>query len=265
MEEKKPHENVRAVERALEILLAFRPGDKELTVAELLTRVDLSRPTLYRLLNTLEQNAFLASSGEPQRFRLGSAVAQLAHTWMASNTIAQLAQPMLRELWEATSETVALFVPEGTYRICVAERESGQPLSFRRGVGYREKLVLGASGRTILSQMRLSADDLRGYLADANQDVALLVADLEKIRAEGFATSHHELIAGAVAVAAPFFNGANDVAGSLCIFGPSVRVSDERVAQFGALLKREAEKLSRALGQGEGRHAGLSGSRNPRS
>lgn len=249
MEEKKPHENVRAVERALEILQAFRPGDKELTVAELLTRVELSRPTLYRLLNTLEQNGFLASSGEPQRFRLGSAVAQLAHTWMANNTIAQLAQPMLRELWEATSETVALFVPDDTYRICVAEIESAQPLSFRRGVGYREKLVLGASGRTILSQMPLSADELRRYLVEPQQDVAPLVADLDAIRAQGFGTSHHELIAGAVAVAAPFFNGANQVAGSLCIFGPSVRVSDEHVAQFAELLKRAAGKLSRALGQ----------------
>ncbi|MBU7442609.1 IclR family transcriptional regulator [Paraburkholderia fungorum] len=249
MEEKKPHENVRAVERALEILQAFRPGDRELTVAELLTRVDLSRPTLYRLLNTLEQNGFLASSGEPQRFRLGSAVAQLAHTWMANNTIAQIAQPMLRELWEATSETVALFVPEDTYRICVAELESPQPLSFRRGVGYREKLMLGASGRTILSEMKLAASDLQRYLTDPGQDVAALAADLETIRARGYGTSHHALIAGAVAVAAPFFNGANQVAGSVCIFGPSVRVTDERIQQFAALLEREAGNLSRALGQ----------------
>jgi DNA-binding IclR family transcriptional regulator len=249
MEERKPHENVRAVERALEILQAFRPGDKELTVAELLTRVDLSRPTLYRLLNTLEQNGFLSSSGEPQRFRLGSAVAQLAHTWMANNTIAQIAQPMLRELWDATSETVALFVPEDTYRICVAELESPQPLSFRRGVGYREKLVLGASGRTILSQMPLAGNDLRRYLTDPDQDAGALTTDLEAIRARGYGTSHHALIAGAVAVAAPFFNGANQVAGSVCIFGPSVRVTDERVEQFAALLKREAGNISRALGQ----------------
>ena len=220
-----------------------------MTVAELLTRVDLSRPTLYRLLNTLEHNGFLASAGEPQRFRLGSAVAQLAHAWMASNSIAELAQPMLRTLWEATSETVALFVPEGTYRVCVAELESAQPLSFRRRVGYREKLVLGASGRTILSQMLLSADELRRYLVDPDQDVATLVADLDTIRARGFGTSHHELIAGAVAVAAPFFNGANQVAGSLCIFGPSVRVTDERVARFADLLKHEAANLSCALGQ----------------
>lgn len=252
MEEKKAHESVRAVERALEILLAFRVGDKSLTVAELLTRVNLSRPTLYRLLNTLEQAGFLTSSGEPQRFRLGSAVAQMAHVWLSDQSIAELAQPVLRSLREATSETVALFVPDDTYRLCVAELESNQPLSFRRGVGYREKLVRGASGRTILSQMRLAPEELRRYLVDPSQDVAALMEDIERIRAKGFGTSHHELIEGAVAVAAPFFNGANQVAGSLCIFGPSVRVTEQRVEQFAQLLKQASRELSRLLGQQEG-------------
>ncbi|CAB3778608.1 HTH-type transcriptional regulator KipR [Paraburkholderia ultramafica] len=249
MEEKKSHESVRAVERALEILLAFRPGDDELSAAELLTRVDLSRPTLYRLLNTLEQQGFLVSSGEPQRFRLGSAVAHLAHVWITGQSVAELAQPMLRKLWEATAETVALFVPDGVYRLCVAEIQSAQPLSFRRGVGYREKLVLGASGRSILSQMRLSAEELGRYISDSKPDVARLLTELETIRTQGFATSRHELIEGAVAVAAPFFNGADQVAGSICIFGPSVRVTDERVVLFAELLRHEAGNLSRALGQ----------------
>src|ERR1700737_3269400 len=97
MENEKTQDSVRAVDRALEILLAFRPGDEELTVAELLTRVDLSRPTLYRLLNTLEQNGFLVSSGEPQRFRLGSSVARLAHVWTSSHSITDVARPFLHK------------------------------------------------------------------------------------------------------------------------------------------------------------------------
>lgn len=248
MEEKKAHENVRAVERALEILLAFRPGDAELTVAQLLTRVDLSRPTLYRLLSTLEQSGFLSSAGEPQRFSLGSAIAQLAHVWMTSHSVAQIAQPMLQRLWEETGETVALFVPQGLYRVCVAEMESPQPLSFRRGVGYREKLMLGASGRSILAHMHIAAEELHRYASHTQQDVSPLIADLETIRKQGYATSHHELIEGAVAVATPFFNGANQVAGALSIFGPSVRVTQERVELFTELLKRETAHLSRALG-----------------
>ena len=74
-------ESVRAVDRALEILLAFTARDGELTVSEIVKRVDLSRPTLYRLLRTLEGNRFLVSTGDPQRFRLGPSVAQLANAY----------------------------------------------------------------------------------------------------------------------------------------------------------------------------------------
>src|SRR5690606_12647946 len=104
--------SVRAVNRALDILLAFRPGDDELLVAELLKRVDLSRPTLYRLLDTLVYKGFLTSEGEPQRFRLGPAVAQLAHTWSTALSYDKVAQPMMRRLWESTSETISLHVQD---------------------------------------------------------------------------------------------------------------------------------------------------------
>ena len=69
--DEKAGDSVRAVDRALDILLAFQPHDDALTVSELLRRVDLSRPTLYRLLRTLQQKQFLIASGDPQRFRLG--------------------------------------------------------------------------------------------------------------------------------------------------------------------------------------------------
>jgi DNA-binding IclR family transcriptional regulator len=223
-------ENVRAVDRALDILLAFEAADRGLTVAELQKRVDLSRPTLYRLLRTLEQKGFLACSGEPQRFRLGPAVAKLAHVWNANLDVGALARPVMQKVWEETGETVALFVPEGQLRVCVAEMPSAQPLSFRRGVGYRERLVRGASGRAILAHRRPYPEEFA------------------QIRKRGFAVSKDELIQGAVAVAAPFFAG-DEVAGSLGIFGPSARLSPAHVERFGKLLVKEARQLSKRLGK----------------
>jgi DNA-binding IclR family transcriptional regulator len=245
----KATDSVRAVDRALDILLAFRPEDEELTVGELLKRVDLSRPTLYRLLRTLEQKRFLVASGEPQRFRLGAAVAQLAHVWTASHNLGAVAQPMMRSVWEESGETVALFVPEGLDRLCVAEMPSAQALSFKRGVGYRERLVVGASGRAILAHMPDTLDRLEAYARGVPLDLKHYPRELSAVRKRGFAISKNELIHGAVAVAAPFFNGAGAVVGSLGIFGPAVRIPDAQIARFGKLLMREARVLSRALGQ----------------
>jgi IclR family transcriptional regulator, acetate operon repressor len=239
---------VRAVERALDILLAFEPKDDALTVSELLGRVDLSRPTLYRLLRTLQGKQFLVSSGDPQQFRLGPAVAQLAHVWTLALDLVSLAEPMMRRLWEQTSETVALFVRERMSRVCIAEMPSAQALSFRRGVGYRESLILGASGKAILAHMptvELKPDlHARGLQADPKT----YARELAQIRDRGFAVSKNELIEGAVAVSAPFFNGRGEVAGSLSVFGPSVRLADAQIVKFGKLLMRDAREISAVLG-----------------
>ena len=239
---------VRAVERALDILLAFKGVDGGLTVGELIKRVDLSRPTLYRLLHTLEVKGFVSSSGEPQRFKLGPSVAQLAHSWNSSLKLTDVAEPAMRRVWEATGETVALFVPEGLMRLCLAEIPSPHALSFKRGVGYRERLVLGASGRAILAQIGDSID-LEAYAQGLDLDLDKCREELKKVRRRGYAISRDELIQGAVAIAAPIFNGSNQVVGSLGIFGPSVRLPDARAQEFGRLLVEEVAGVSAALGK----------------
>jgi IclR family transcriptional regulator, acetate operon repressor len=244
----KAGDGVRAVDRALDILLAFQGVEGGLSVAELLQRVDLSRPTLYRLLHTLAGKGFVVAVGDPQRFRLGPSVAQLAHAWNASLRLADVAEPVMRRVWEASGETVALFVPEGVMRLCVAEVPSQQALSFRRGVGYRERLVLGASGRCILAQF-YDTVDLKTYTAGLKIDLEAYREALAKVRQRGFAVSRDELMQGAVAVAAPIFDGTNRVAGSLGVFGPTVRLPETRVEEFGRLLIREAAEISSALGQ----------------
>ena len=243
-------DNVRAVGRALEILLAFMAQDFELSAGELLKRVDLSRPTLYRLIYTLQEHGFLSSVGDPQRFKLGPAVAKLAHVWTASLDLSTIAEPVLRRIWSETGETVAMFVPQGDLRLCVAELPSPQPLNFKRGVGYTERIVRGASGRAILAFMETTPPELRKYLNGSGVDLKQLESELAQTRKRGYATSRSELIRGAVAVAAPFFDRNALLAGSLGVFGPEVRLSAARQQQVAQLLMNEACKLSEALGFG---------------
>ncbi|MGE4338942.1 MAG: IclR family transcriptional regulator [Pigmentiphaga sp.] len=249
-EVEKASESVRAVGRALDILSAFSPVDFELSPAELLKRLDLSRPTLYRLLNTLELSGFLASSGEPQKFRLGPKVARLAYVWTSSNDPAAAALPLMRRVWEVTSETVGLFVREGDFRVCIAEIPSPQPLSFKRGIGFQDNLASGASGKAIVAHSALEARQLRQLIQNLNGDVdvATFVKELERIRQQGYAVSQDEQIRGATSVGVPFFDAAGKVAGSVAIYGPSVRIDANMVTPYAKLLVSETSHISRALG-----------------
>ncbi len=243
------NDNVRAVGRALEILLAFSSNDYELSPAELLKRVDLSRPTLYRLLYTLEESGFLVSMGEPQKFRLGPAVGQLAHVWSSSLDIGALAEPILRRIWDQTKETVALFVPQGEERLCVSELPSPQPLNFKRGVGYKEKIVRGATGRAILAFSDATQQEIKAYMKGTELKFSDLLKELQSTKSRGYATSHNELISGAVAVAVPFFNAQGKVAGSIGVFGPEVRLNQQLISLIAQVLLAESSNLSKLLGQ----------------
>lgn len=239
---------VRAVERALDILSAFGANDSELTAADLLKRVKLSRPTLYRLLYTLEEQGFISSRGDPQRFCLGPAVGRLAWAWTSSIDIAQHALPAMREIWEYTGETVALFVPHGPIRVCVAELPSNNPLSFKRGVGYSERIALGASGRALLAWLKPSEIEMTQYCEGLALTPEMLRAQLQDVQQKGYATSQNELLDGAAAIAVPFFRNTGEVLGSIGVFGPALRMDQKRILHIAPLLMKIVQNLSSSLG-----------------
>jgi DNA-binding IclR family transcriptional regulator len=153
---------------------------------------------------------------------------------------------MLRSLWTETGETVALMLRQGDVRVCAAEIPSAQPLSFKRGIGHSVNVSIGASGRAILAFAE-DADWYSDKIVEP-QDRAGYRSKLERVRKDGYAVSRDELIEGAVAVAVPFFDAKHTVAGSLAVFGPSVRVGKPQVDRIASLLLQQSQALSKVLG-----------------
>ena len=246
-DKEKSNDNVRAVDRALEILMAFAPNEKQLSASELLKRVHLSRATLYRLLRTLESNGFITVSGEPQQFSLGPSIGYLSNLWNTSLDLAEIAQPMLHKLWMETGETVALFTHQGFHRVCIAELPSPNPLSFKRGIGYSEHVTVGASGRVIVANLSNPETFLNHKDASKQIDTKIYLEYLKEINVAGFAVSNGELIKGAVAIAAPVFNNKKKVIGSIAVFGPSARIDDRLIKNYAALLQQEAANITKTF------------------
>ena len=151
--------------------------------------MDLSRPTLYRLLYTLETKGFISSVGDPQRFRLGPAVAKLSQVWTQTVDLSQITEPVMRRLWNETQETVGLWVRQGEQRFCVAELPSPQPLNLERGVGSNERIARGASGRAILAFSEEAESDLQGHASVVGMSVTKFRNELKATRERGYACS----------------------------------------------------------------------------
>ena len=224
---------IRSIERAMDVLSCFDHETPELSVTDLQKRTELSRPTLYRILATLEGKGVIRSFGNPQRFELGHEANRLAASWIGQDEFLRAAGPVMHRLWEETDETVALFVATDDGRkICIEELQSRQALTFKRGVGFTETLSVGASGKAMLAFTEAAAND----------------PEYDEVRRTGVRVSKGEIIEGAVAIAAPVFDRDGSVRGSVCIFGPEVRLTDGRRDSCIKLVREASREISSALG-----------------
>lgn len=238
---------VRAVERAIAILRSFTAESPAMSVLEIQRRVGLSRPTLYRLLQTLSGAGMIEAEGDPQRFRLSAGVMQLAHAWLSGLDIVDVARPIINQLRDDSGETAALFVLRGNESLCVLEQKSRHVLAISRGVGDSGPLTRGASGKAILAAMsdtQVSAA-MTDMSAPARAEIATVI---EQVRRDGYALSRGEVFVGALALAAPISDSDGAVIGSIGIFGPSARLHETLVAPLAARVKEAAAALTAQLG-----------------
>src|ERR1700761_646993 len=214
---------VRAVDRPLAILQCCSPDRPALSVIDIQKRVGLSRPTLYRLLQTLAQRDLILAEGEPQRFRLSHGVMRLSHVWLQGLDVVTLAGSIVEGLRDATGETAALFKLQDDRGICVLEYESRHVLSTSRGVGDSLRGTQGSTGKAMLAFM---APERRAELLAtvSGAPLARLEEGLRFAQANGYATSSSEIFVGTVAVSAPYFDHRGQITGSVGLYGPNARV-----------------------------------------
>jgi IclR family transcriptional regulator, acetate operon repressor len=240
--------NVRAVERAIEILEAFSKHKPIMSVLEIQKATGLNRPTLYRLLETLASRGFIRAYGTPQRFSLDYAVGRLAQDWLSSLDPVAAARPIVERLHEESQETVALMMIRNQQPMCVLELPSPHVLAISRGIGPTGHLASGASGKAILAFLDTETFNAVLKTFPRNVDRKRLTDDLAKIRRDGFRVSRGEVFAGAVSIAAPYFAHMRRVTGSIAMFAPEARVTDDWVARMTKRIVAAAAELSNALG-----------------
>ena len=239
---------VRSVERAISILEAFTAHKASMSVIEIQELVHLSRPTLYRLLETLSAHGFIRIHGTPQRFSLDYGVGRLGQAWLAGLDPVVLARPVVERLHAQTRETVSLALLRGHQHLYVMELPSPHVMSMARGIGPLDHLTRGASGKTILAFMGGEALDSVMRTAPKDVNKKAILRELAKIRVDGYWIARSEIFPGAIGIAAPTFDHAGCIAGSIIVFGPEVRFSEQKTRTTVQLVVEGAREISIAMG-----------------
>ena len=78
---------IQSVDRAARILKALAGGPRRLGVSELADRLEMTRPTVHGLLQTLQAHGFVEQDRESDKYQLGAGLLQLGNSYLDLNEL----------------------------------------------------------------------------------------------------------------------------------------------------------------------------------
>ena len=144
-------ESVRSLQRGLDILHEVNISGG-IRAGEIAQRVDLPRPTVYRLLQTLEELGYVIRSASDDRFRVSRRASNLGDGYDSSIVVCQSAGPILSDLARRLIWPIDLSTYENAAMVIQETTHARSPLSIDRGmIGHRLPIMRTSSGRTYLA------------------------------------------------------------------------------------------------------------------
>jgi IclR family pca regulon transcriptional regulator len=248
-------QSVQSLERGLAVLQVFSREHPAPTLSEVARLAGTTRATARRILLTLERLGHVRSDG--RRFSLTPRVLALGWAYLSSLNLWEIAQPLMEDLVEETGESCSaatLDLPDIVY---VARVPTRRIMSITLGVGTRLPAHATSMGRVLLAGMR--DEELDAFLQTTTfepltdrtiTDPARLRAEIDEVRAQGWALVDQELELGLRSVAAPVHGSDGRTVAALNVSAAASRVPLEQLRdEFLPALLRTADAVSTALGR----------------
>ncbi|MFE0170813.1 IclR family transcriptional regulator [Streptomyces sp. NPDC059002] len=231
-----------AVRRALDVLHCFHDNGPDLSASDLARRLELPVSTAHRLARTLLDAGFLEQDFRTARYRLGPSVTELGRLSYHQRGL-HLAAPELADLAERTGVTADLALRSGHHAVIVAGG------SVTPKVGLRRPLHSTALGKVLLAWARpgeggpATLPSLFAFTERTIVEPAALEAELDRVRADGYARNDGESAHGVRTLAVPVLDRAGYARFALALRATPQLITDDRTDWFLARARGCARAL----------------------
>lgn len=201
-----------APRRILEIMEAICLSPRTATASNLARSLQIPLPTVYRFLDTLGEDGFIAT-GPSGTFMPGDRLRSLVFDCLQHEPAVTQRRAILSRLSKRLNETVSLSIPQGTELVYFDRLESHWPFQINLKIGDSLPLHCCASGKLYLSSFDLedaisAFRNLRPGKRARNTIVSVrkFRTELTRIRRQGFALDNEEWFDDMVGASVPIRN-----------------------------------------------------------
>jgi len=244
---------VRVLHKTLDILETIKTADAGYKLADLARKVDFPKATVYRILTTLEGRGYLDRRADGT-YRMAKKLFDLQRTEAVEQILNRLAQPLLERLVNSCKETVNLGLLDAGEVVVINTVESPQAVRMSSKIGNRRLPHSTALGKVLLAGMpdkevaRLVRVKGLPKLTEATLITkTALMAEIQKVRQQGWALDNQENEIEGRCVGAPVEGPDGRVIAAVSVSGPVFRMDLARAKSLVPELIATCAEISRAV------------------
>jgi DNA-binding IclR family transcriptional regulator len=260
---KKPNNNTSkqyysvSLERGLSILRCFTPDRPVWSLKHISETIGLNKTSTYRFANTLVQLGYLKKDPQTKLLRLGPQISTFGLGYFYSNTLREIARPLIDEINDTYNITTELaFYEEDTIAV-VYRREAVEAFVPRFPISRRkQQLYLSAIGKAILSHLPpkefvefIDGIKLLPKTENTITNKKDLIAELEVTKKRGYALNNEEWVQGLIAIASPIIDlHTKKVIGAVCFDFSTIQHSIGIIErEFADVIMKTARDISQIV------------------
>jgi len=225
---------IEALARGLDVIRSFGPFQREVSLSDLAQATELARPTVRRILITLESLGYVSSADG--QFSLTPKVLDLGTAHVASSNIWQLTRPHLTKLVSELDESSSIAQLDGGDVVYVSRVAVPKLVTLSVSIGTRfpayatslgKVLLAGVSDEKALEHRHTQSDS--GITPSWQPTDDEFLKAIREVRAKGWAMTDQQLAPAIRSVAAPIRNGDGDVVAAINVNTHAMETNEEKL------------------------------------
>ncbi|QRM53942.1 IclR family transcriptional regulator [Sinorhizobium sp. BG8] len=215
--------------KGLKVIEAFGETHPRLTITDVAKQTGLDRATARRCLLTLSELGYAEYDGK--FFELTPRILRLGHSYLSATPLPRLVQPYLDGLSEKVGQSASASVLDGAEVVYVARASQKRVMSINLMAGSRLPAYCASMGRVLLAALPeaearglIEKSELKANTERTLTDPDALMAELARVRRQGYAVIDQELEIGLCSIAVPLENARGRVVAALNIGAPAALV-----------------------------------------
>lgn len=234
MSVRRPAAGVQVLHKTIDILDALRSAPGGMSLAGLAAHSGMPKPTVYRILFTLESRGYLERAPDAS-YRISRKLFDDRSDATFEQRLVRAARPAMERLAAVCKETVNLGVLDGGEVLVIETVESQQAVRMSSKIGNRRYPHSTALGKVLLSDLPerevlrlVRSKGMPKFTPATITSREDLIVELERVRTQGFALDNLENELDGRCIAAPLVDSNRKVMAALSISGPLPRMTVSR-------------------------------------